>query len=544
MSIDLVKYQIKKFLKDSTAEVLAIKGEWGVGKTYSWQKYIEEFKDECSLKSYSYVSLFGIDSITELKKVVFLNAVDIDSVGDSPNVKGYAKKIATLVKDTKIPYVSRYTGGIGSLINSVSQLSMNNTVICFDDLERHSKGVSIKDFMGLVSFFKEQKKCKIVLLLNEEVGDEAFKDYQKYKEKIVDRQLNFEPTPEECFDAMFTEEFDFRCYVRECCVGLGIRNKRVIRKIVEHTKEFLELVDGFHESIKKQVIHSTVVLSWCYYCHGEDEHNIPNFSFVNKSGVRIRIKNEDWPDERMKRWNEALNQYGYSYGDEIDMAVANGIEQGFLDKERLISLCENKKKEIDIQESSVKWDEAWKIFHGSFSSNEEDIAIAFENGMKDIAATASASQYSSGLKVLREIGKDEKAEEMIEFFIKSKSGRPESLNVDTVFSFEVKDEMFVERLRESYSELKPNMTVSEILELRRGSKSYNSSEADILEGLTEDEIYDLFNGFEGEELTDYIRVFMLLGGSNIKLADKVNKALDRISNTSKLNKSRMAKFRN
>lgn len=543
MSVDLVRNQIHRFLSTDTPEVLAIKGGWGVGKTYSWEKYIEEFKGDCALNSYSYVSLFGINSISELKQTTFLNTIDINRIGEAPNIKGYSKKIADLVKDTKIPYVSKYVGGIGSLINSVSQLAMNKTIICFDDLERHSNGITIKDFMGLVSFFKEQKNCKVVLLLNEQAGDETFEDYRKYKEKVVDRQLHFEPTAEQCFDTMFAGGFEFREYVRDCCIGLDIKNKRVIRKIVEHTKEFLELVKGFDESIKKQVVHSTIVLSWCYYCHGSDEEFIPEFDFVKRSGIRKENEKNGWSKDLTTRWNMILNRYGYVYADEIDLAVAHGIEQGFLDSDKFIPFCNQKQKEIEISQSSVKWDDAWKLFHGSFNHNENNIALAFEEGMRDIAATTSASQYSSALEVLRSIGENKKADELIDFFINSKFENSESLNVDSSFSFEVKDEIFVERLRDAYLKIRPELSVNEILELRSGSSSYNSSEADILAKLETEDIYMLFMSFEGEKLTDYIRVFMLLAGSNQILAKKVNSVLERIESMSELNKSRMKKFR-
>jgi hypothetical protein len=544
MSIELVREQIRRFISTDTPEVLAIKGDWGIGKTYSWEQYIEEFKDECALKSYSYVSLFGISSIAELKQTTFLNSIDTNRIGESPNIKGYSKRIADLMKHTKIPYVSKFTGGIGGIINSISQLAMNKTIICFDDLERHSNNLSIKDFMGLVSFFKEQKKCKVVLLLNERTGDKTFEDYKKYKEKIVDRQLHFEPTAEQCFDTMFTENFEFRDYVRNCCIGLNIKNKRVIKKIVEHTEEFLRLVDGFDESIKKQVIHSTIVLSWCYYCHSADKEFIPEFAFVNQTGVRKENEEAGWAKVKTVRWNMVLNRYGYQFSDEIDLAVAHGIEQGFIDREKLIPLCYFKQKEVEIQNASAKWDKAWKIFHGSFKENEDDIALAFEEGMKDIASSTSTSQYSSGLMVLRTIGEDEKADELIEFFIDQRRETPEVFNVDNTFSFEVKDKLFIEKLRESYLELKPEQTVKDILELRRGKNSYNSSEVEILARLKTEEIYELFLSFEEEELTDYIRVFMLLAGSSEALATKVNEVLDKIANISKLNTYRMAKFRN
>ncbi|WP_281221918.1 hypothetical protein [Photobacterium sanguinicancri] len=545
MSVELVKEQVRRFLSTDTPEVLAIKGDWGVGKTYSWEQYIEEFKSECTLKSYSYVSLFGINSIAELKQTTFLNTIDTKRIGEAPNIKGYSKKVADLVKDTKIPYVSKYVGGIGSLINSVSQLAMNKTIICFDDLERHSKGITIKDFMGLVSFFKEQKGCKVVLLLNEEAGDDTFKDYRKYKEKIVDRQLHFEPTAEQCFDIMFADDFEFRDYVRDCCIGLNIKNKRVIRKIVEHTSEFLELVDGFDESIKKQVIHSTIVLSWCYYCHGADEVHIPEFAFVNRSGTRKENEESGWTKEITVRWNMTLNRYGYGYTDEIDLAVARGIEQGFLDKEKLIPLCRHKQKEVEIQHASAKWDEAWKLFHGSFDANEEEVAKAMEYGMRDIADSTSCSQYSSGLKVLRELGQDQKADELIDVFVEARKGNPEIFNVDSITAnpFSIDDEKFKEKLREAYLEFKPKPTVEAILKKRKGSNSYNMSEVEILNELSTDQIEEMFREFKGEELTSNIRTFMLLSSSNADLGKKVGEALDRIAST-ELNKSRMAKFRN
>lgn len=544
MSVELVKEQVRRFLSTDTPEVLAIKGDWGVGKTYSWEQYIEEFKIECALKSYSYVSLFGINSIAELKQTTFLNTIDTNRIGEAPNIKGYSKKVADLVKDTKIPYVSKYVGGIGSLINSISQLAMNKTIICFDDLERHSEGITIKDFMGLVSFFKEQKGCKVVLLLNEDAGDNTFKDYRKYKEKIVDRQLHFEPTAEQCFDIMCAENFEFRDYVRDCCIGLNIKNKRVIRKIVEHTNEFLELVDGFDESIKKKVIHSTIVLSWCYYCHGADEAYIPDFAFVNQSGTRKENEKLEWTPEKTVRWNMTLNRYGYVYTDEIDLAVARGIEQGFLDKEKLIPLCKHKQKEFEIQHASAKWDEAWKLFHGSFDNNENDIALAFEDGMRDIGPNASVSQYSSGLTVLRTIGRNDKADELIKFFIESRKDNPEVFNVDSIDAnpFGIEDKKFEEKLREQYLKLKPEPMVMEILELRKGTNSYNSSEVEVLNKLSQEQFVELFKGFKGEDLTLYIRACKLLSSGSQELAEKIGGAINEIGKSSPLNDLRIGKF--
>ncbi|MEZ9450671.1 hypothetical protein AB4184_24985 [Vibrio splendidus] len=541
MSVELVKEQVQRFLSSDTPEVLAIKGDWGVGKTYSWQKYVCEFKNHCAVNRYSYVSLFGINSIEEIKKATFLNTIDTHNIGQPLNISSRSKKWAESLQGLKLKGVS-----VGDVLGSVSQLTMDKTIICFDDLERHSKGVTIKDFMGLVSYFKEQKGCKIVLLLNEDAGDETFADYRKYKEKIIDKQLHFEPTAEQCFDAVWSGDLEFKEFIKDCCVGLKIKNMRVLKKVIEHIKEFLELVEGFDGSIKKQVIHTTVVLSWCYYCHGSNEENIPSFEYAaSQAKFFNKDRGTDKPDKKQK-WGDILASYGYQHTDDIDASVAKGIQQGFVDKTQLLPLCQEKQKEIDVRNKSTSWDDAWKLFHGSFNMDEDEVAKAFEKGARDIVSTTTCSQYSDGLKVLRVIGKKELADELMELFITKHSGNPEKFNLSNFSTnpFGVKDKKFEQRLKQEYKIVAPEMTVDEVLTLRRGSSSYNDSEAKVLNKLSTEQIYDLFMSFKGEEVTDYIRVFKLLSNSSPELGKKVKEALDRIAGLSDLNKDRMAKFEN
>ena len=65
MSIEIVKDQIRRFLSSNEPEVICIGGRWGVGKTYAWKKYLKDAHDEAdiALKRYSYVSLFGVNSL-------------------------------------------------------------------------------------------------------------------------------------------------------------------------------------------------------------------------------------------------------------------------------------------------------------------------------------------------------------------------------------------------------------------------------------------------------------------------------------------------
>src|ERR1700722_627096 len=74
-STNAVQSEIKRFLKSAEPEVLCVVGEWGVGKTYNWQTSLDRLRSEraIGLSRYSYVSLFGINSLEGLKNSIFEN---------------------------------------------------------------------------------------------------------------------------------------------------------------------------------------------------------------------------------------------------------------------------------------------------------------------------------------------------------------------------------------------------------------------------------------------------------------------------------------
>ena len=120
---------------------------------------------------------------------------------------------------------------------------MNGTLICIDDLERKGSGLEIKDVLGLVSLLKEQKKCKVVLLLND--GEEGLEDYSKYREKVIDIELKFAPSPEECSSIAYSDDKAIIPKLKELVTNLGIRNIRILKKIERLVELAMPLVSLF-----------------------------------------------------------------------------------------------------------------------------------------------------------------------------------------------------------------------------------------------------------------------------------------------------------
>jgi AAA+ ATPase superfamily predicted ATPase len=187
-STAIVRDEIVRFLKSQEPEVICISGEWGVGKTFTWQAGLDEVKAKGSyaLSRFSYVSLFGINSLEALKLALFENLDFLDTPPTSLLEKSWhnlktlsvrAKKLNQLASE--IPYVGKLLSKAGPLYFSM----VHHQIICIDDIERRGWGLDLKDIFGLVSFLREQRACKVALLLNADALGEDKKDFDKYFEK-------------------------------------------------------------------------------------------------------------------------------------------------------------------------------------------------------------------------------------------------------------------------------------------------------------------------------------------------------------------------
>src|SRR5688572_5527002 len=143
MSLQMVEAEIAKFLTTERAEVLCINGKWGVGKTYSWNRLL---KNACSshriaLKSYAYVSLFGINSLDQLKFSIFENTVAAEDAGIEASIESFqtnADAVMNRLGRKALPFLQStpVVRNYASALQSLSFLSVRNCIVCVDDLER------------------------------------------------------------------------------------------------------------------------------------------------------------------------------------------------------------------------------------------------------------------------------------------------------------------------------------------------------------------------------------------------------------------------
>ncbi|PDZ02651.1 hypothetical protein CON03_27825 [Bacillus cereus] len=168
--------------RDKTNHAILLNGKWGSGKTYFWENELKEkieakerkkkgiwrFKKEIEVKKRNviYISLYGVDSIDEINKKIFLGKWEkLQKITESKiggGVTEIAKAMLGSVKNMELPYIK----GIEVPDIDFGQfLNFTNTVLCFDDLERAS--IDINEVLGYINNFVEHDGIKVILIANE-----------------------------------------------------------------------------------------------------------------------------------------------------------------------------------------------------------------------------------------------------------------------------------------------------------------------------------------------------------------------------------------
>jgi len=557
MSIEIVKHQIKLFVSSSTPEVMGIKGAWGVGKTYSWKKYLSEYKSEkaIALPKYSYVSLFGINSLDAFKYAIFENTVKKELIGTEASIDTFKENTAGIADSftrksfnffREAPLIKNFS----STIESLSFLSITETLICIDDLERKGKGLDIKDLLGLVSLLKEQKRCKVVILLND--GEDGLDDYFKYREKVIDLELEFSPSPRECAEVAFEGNSYEAGHLRNFSEKLKIKNIRVLKKIERLVSVATPVLNGLEIEVTHQVIHSLVLFSWAYYCSkGNDK--IPSFDFVTRTSYSsYGIGGKKNEDEKTKKWQAILHEYGYGITDELDLVLSKAVQTGYIVESELREKAEVKNSQVLASKSENSFTKAWELYHHNFDNNQDEVVKALYESLVANAKHISPMNLSGTVTLFRELGENDKASDAIDKYIEARKDTPNLFNLNDFmsnpFSNDVTDMEVKKKFEIKFKEIVIDEAPESVLARVSKQNGWNDKDITILGNTSTEAFYDIFKETKGIDMSLYVESCLKLGnyaskdGEPSTLLTNSVEALKRIAAESEINKRRVKKF--
>lgn len=479
---------LTEFLTNPENKILVLKGKWGVGKTYFWKNFFEDNKTKLSddqkqiisnvLLNYSYVSLFGISDINELKNKIFTSASPIKSHPSiwngsitkekivisaiflfilffifTPSLKilGVMALLAFLIafwfdhfkhlsfwvnfckKETyknidknfwslrnagkflnhinKLAIIKRY---IGDSSNFISNNYIENMLICFDDIERIDSKLPIETLMGYADELAQQKNCKIILIFNEDELEEKKqkKNFNKYREKVVDIELTYSPTLNKQLEIAFGDKLAKYPIINKVIndqeyENITIKNIRILTKINQIIDNFIKISPtDLNALITEDFIKRAIYLSYCFY---EINNKVP-FKIIKDPSKAItqkrsaserlggpapkkeeqeNIQTLEYDDELYKQTIKSAKHLHINKPSIFTEEIIHKLEHGYWSTENLKSFISSEVERIDVitkqSEIRKRLDCAWHLYHSSFQNNLDDIINIFEKELEDLS---------------------------------------------------------------------------------------------------------------------------------------------------------------
>ena len=361
-----IEQRLTEILKRKNAVCIVLDGEWGVGKTTFWKNFSAENFDKNSV----YVSLFGKESIQEIKQ-----EIGIQIYKRNKYISEFSKKARHLKFDKVIDEVTPKLGSaVIGCISFFEKKDFKDIIICFDDFERMSDKINLKDVLGLISEYKEQQNCHIVMILNRSKMTASAKEIQKedkknledkelrndsqtkedktelekilseYKDKIMDYEFHYNPTPQESFNIVSGElEEVYRDVTLRYFEKHAINNIRVMRRAINALNDYKQHLEDKLQ--KYQPIKDNAIT----YILGISIINAMNSSaeverFLGKLDYRSNLT--DVYDLFKNRKNISNSEYVFAFSDDTDycqlgMNILSYTKKSIIDVEEFNKITEN-----------------------------------------------------------------------------------------------------------------------------------------------------------------------------------------------------------
>ncbi|MFV2060577.1 MAG: P-loop NTPase fold protein [Gammaproteobacteria bacterium] len=558
MSVKKAQRVIENFIQNEEPEVLSIKGGWGVGKTFFWDSIIKNASSKSKknpFTHYAYVSLFGITSLEELKSTLFEQIIDKSEIGHKLSIKNLKKNSDELTKSLgktgvsflqEIPQIKN----LSTAIQTTSYINDKKLIICFDDFERKGENLNIKEIMGLVSILKEQRDCKIVLILSDSNLDKkSYEEYWQFREKVIDIEIKYSPTYEEAAKLAFKGNPHNYARLKQLSTQLKITNIRILNKIEKSVNDVLKVLENLEPEISDQVMHTLMILTLSYYTHSNEF--VPPYHYIKEIGYKLygleettKTKN---PDEI--RWDSILREYGFQTFDDFDIALSNVIETGYVDHDVLLSKAKMQNELILSNKSQVSFSHAWDMYHHSFNDNSNELLSSLGNSLIENAKHISPADMNATVRLFKRLDKDEEGSLLVDRYIEINKDNNSLFDLaKNPLSRNIDDSEVIEKFNERYYEIKNIKNAEDVLTNIVEKNGCSQSDEAILAKTSINQFYELFKKQNGMHLSNYVDSCLQFGridnanDQQLKISENATLALVKIGYENQLNALRVRKF--
>ena len=520
-----IEARLASFLASKEGGSIVLQGKWGTGKTYFWRhKVMASILAKPWKKKYSYVSLFGVETLTELKLALAVASVEFDR-----DAKQEWWKSASVLRlwwrfrgwlGDVLEFIPTVGDKLGAAYRKVSFYRVRDRIICFDDIERRGGGLPLKDFLGMVSYLVDIRGCRVAVILNTGALGDDQAIWDANREKVFDGEFTYAPKLEDTVGIGLEDDADapWHGIAHQSLIELGVSNIRLVKRTSRALRQVMETA-GKQTLEPDTIAHiGRVVPLLVYSAHGSGE-GAPPLDMITRDGAYALDNPLIWREEDMssteRAQRAALRSYGVTYYQALDHALLDMVRTGYADREQLlagVSAFESNRTERRLMD---EYHAAWRTFHDTVAENGDEIADAFERTWPPVSATQHAHSVQSVARVLRLVGRPDRGTAFIQNWVQQRLGIEHSFDPRMIHSYSpIDDAELLEAIAQGRSRQARTLPLREAFNLwmEEGS-GFNEGSIAAFAAATPAEIVELLDGTRDERLTEALRKVMSLDGN-------------------------------
>lgn len=539
------------FLESEHQQVASLKGRWGTGKTYFWNDFISKVPSNLKKNGYSYVSLFGLKQLSDLRSRIAANLIHDNEEETSPSSRllkslSWAKssfkksnKLLPILKKSKIPYL----GAAPFVVSYIEDQLLKNRLICIDDIERLEKSISPSSVLGFISQLKEEKGCKILLIYNEdELTEETTEVIDEYREKVVDIELCFAPSLSRNISLIWESQIPE--HTRKVLETLELNNIRIMKRIQISHDYFENLFKVQYLHIWDELLKVLTTISAIHYGFSKilpiDSLNSDVFYNVFSS------RNEEEIDPVKKDLITTLqSQLGY-YPNELDPIVIAYLKNGYLVEGAFDEVLNRLNQQGNYSRIADEYSEVWQGYHKDFTCTQSEFIANAEACILKHGDEAPISSIGQLYVFLDELGHQSSDMDKILDASISRIVEASSRKTDISYSYPSIPSKIRSRIHQALQDKRDDRSITELMEALAGSDSWHSGD---IVGLTRFNENDFHNWILTENSINTVHVlknFMeRFGGKDSEeksVRSHVLEALKKIAQRSVMDKKRVERI--
>lgn len=437
----------------------------------------------------------------------------------------------------------------GGALRSATFLAIRDYVICIDDVERKGAGLAMTDVLGLVSLLKEQRNCKIVLILNEEAFSQSHHEketYSGFREKVLDREITFSPSADECQHIAFSGKENAHTIAGVHARRFDITNIRILNRVARIIDDFLPHLRSARPSVLESFVHAATVVTWCYYGEAADA---PPYQFVRRLSLgQLMSVGDDKRTEDEKKWASQLTSFASRDQTVLDPFVYMYLENGYVSTDLLASFLDDANEQADALAATTSLETAWGLFYNTFAENTEVAMATLASSAASSARWVHFYDAESVTVLLRKLGSDAQADAFIEHWVNVNAAiDPGRLMAPHEFGIDVRDQQFHDAATTAVLASRKTPSLSDTIKYMAPKNGWDDIDIQVLAAASTADYVNFFrNAGPDPALSRYIRRCLEIGRhggepfSTIGLT--VSEALRQLADESPINAYRVSLF--